>query len=281
MTPSRPGALELLEPALRRGQVGGRRRDVDRRARARERVDQGGAPLAERTPGVVVVAEGEQVERDEGRRRLLGEHPHPRIGRVDALLQRLEVQAVVGGDDDLAVDHAALRQLGAGPRRPAPGNSGSSAARCGCPARPRRRRGSRWTGNHPIWARRTRPGGIVLTDLASIGETGGMTGKSIGLIVASGMLESDMAAAAEELDVDGIAVRVTNPDKVYFPELGSNGTKRPARSSTTWRWRAARCWPRCGTGRRICSASPTASTARRSTRSGCRSTIPTIWRPAG
>src|SRR3984957_5984868 len=34
-----------------------------------------------------------------------------------------------------------------------------------------------------------------------------------------------MAAAAEELDVDGIAVRVTNPDKVYFPELGSNGTK--------------------------------------------------------
>ena len=42
----------------------------------------------------------------------LGEHPHPRVGRVDALLQRLEVQAVVGGDDDLAVDHAAFRQLG-------------------------------------------------------------------------------------------------------------------------------------------------------------------------
>ncbi len=33
-------------------------------------------------------------------------------------------------------------------------------------------------------------------------------------------------AAAEELDVDGIAVRVTNPDKVYFPKLGANGTKR-------------------------------------------------------
>ena len=31
---------------------------------------------------------------------------------MDALLQRLEVQAVVGGDDNLAVDHAALRQLG-------------------------------------------------------------------------------------------------------------------------------------------------------------------------
>jgi DNA ligase D len=34
-----------------------------------------------------------------------------------------------------------------------------------------------------------------------------------------------MAAAAEELDVDGIAVRVTNPDKVYFPQLGAQGTK--------------------------------------------------------
>ncbi|OKH83621.1 ATP-dependent DNA ligase [Mycobacterium sp. ST-F2] len=35
-----------------------------------------------------------------------------------------------------------------------------------------------------------------------------------------------MASAAEELDVDGVAVRFTNPDKVYFPQLGSKGTKR-------------------------------------------------------
>ncbi len=32
-------------------------------------------------------------------------------------------------------------------------------------------------------------------------------------------------AKAEEIDVDGVAVRLTNPDKVYFPKLGSNGTK--------------------------------------------------------
>lgn len=32
---------------------------------------------------------------------------------------------------------------------------------------------------------------------------------------------------AEELDVDGVAVRLSNPDKVYFPQLGeSGGTKR-------------------------------------------------------
>ncbi len=75
-------------------------------------VDQGGAPLAEGTSRVVVVAEGKQIEGDEGRRRGLGKHPHPRIRRVNALLQRLEIQSPVGGDDDFAVDHAALGQLG-------------------------------------------------------------------------------------------------------------------------------------------------------------------------
>jgi DNA ligase D len=34
-----------------------------------------------------------------------------------------------------------------------------------------------------------------------------------------------MPAAAEELDVDGVKVRLTNRDKVYFPELGKKGTK--------------------------------------------------------
>jgi DNA ligase D len=35
-----------------------------------------------------------------------------------------------------------------------------------------------------------------------------------------------MATPAEELEVHGTAVRLTNPDKVYFPKLGSGGTKR-------------------------------------------------------
>ena len=37
-------------------------------------------------------------------------------GGVHAQLQRLEVQPAVGGDDDLAVDHAPLGQLGDGRR---------------------------------------------------------------------------------------------------------------------------------------------------------------------
>ncbi|NKS71588.1 ATP-dependent DNA ligase, partial [Rhodococcus hoagii] len=32
---------------------------------------------------------------------------------------------------------------------------------------------------------------------------------------------------AEELDVDGVAVRLSNPDKIYYPRLGpEGGTKR-------------------------------------------------------
>ena len=34
-----------------------------------------------------------------------------------------------------------------------------------------------------------------------------------------------MATKAEEIDVDGVAVRLTNRDKPYFPKLGSKGTK--------------------------------------------------------
>ena len=34
-----------------------------------------------------------------------------------------------------------------------------------------------------------------------------------------------MASKAEEIDVDGVAVRLTNRDKPYFPKLGADGTK--------------------------------------------------------
>ncbi len=34
-----------------------------------------------------------------------------------------------------------------------------------------------------------------------------------------------MATPATELDVDGVKVRLTNPDKPYFPKLGKDGTK--------------------------------------------------------
>lgn len=36
---------------------------------------------------------------------------------------------------------------------------------------------------------------------------------------------AEMASPASEIDVDGVMVRVTNPDKPYFPALGKAGTK--------------------------------------------------------
>ena len=85
---------------------------MDRRLHSASALLQGRAPLGERPRGVVLVAEGEQVEGDERRRRLFRQHPHAGDRGVDALLQRLEVQPVAGGDDDLAVEHAPVGQFG-------------------------------------------------------------------------------------------------------------------------------------------------------------------------
>ena len=61
----------------------------------------------------VVVAEGQQVPGDEARRRLGGEHPNPRLGRMDAQEQGVEIEpAVAAGDDHLAVEDATLWQRG-------------------------------------------------------------------------------------------------------------------------------------------------------------------------
>ena len=83
---------------------------MDRRLHARERGFETGAPLALRHLAQVLVAERQQVPRDEARRRLGGQHVHPRRGRVDAQQQRLEVERPVPGDDDLAVEDAPLRE---------------------------------------------------------------------------------------------------------------------------------------------------------------------------
>jgi hypothetical protein len=111
--PVQAGSLELLEPSLSQGVVGGRRRHVEGRGHAGQRLFQRRPALLERPLGVVVVAEGEQVERDEVGRRLAREHVHPAGRRVDPLQQGLEVEpAAVGSrDHDLPIDHAPAREL--------------------------------------------------------------------------------------------------------------------------------------------------------------------------
>ena len=180
-----PGALELLEPLLGLGRVGG---GAGQEARAAvevgERLLQGGAALGERPVDVRRVAQREQVEGDEAGGGLLREH-------VDAATWRGWMRSwrtsnssrSPTADEQLAVEHDPLRELlldgGDELGEVAGERLGVAAGR----ARPRRRRGRRCSGSRPTWARSSGPpclagSGIPLTALASIGWTGGITGRS-------------------------------------------------------------------------------------------------------
>ena len=105
------GSLEALEPVARDRLVAGERGQMDGRRGVREGALERRAPVCERLVREIVVAEREQVEGDEAGGGLAGEQRHPAGGGMDALLERPEVEPAVAGDDDLAVDHATLRQV--------------------------------------------------------------------------------------------------------------------------------------------------------------------------
>src|SRR5690606_8553068 len=84
--------------------------ELERMPRIGEQRFQSRPALAERSVLQILVAVGEQVERDEHRRGLGGETLDAGGGGVDALAERLPVEPlrtrVSGGDDDLAVEQA-------------------------------------------------------------------------------------------------------------------------------------------------------------------------------
>jgi hypothetical protein len=90
--PVEPRPLELVEPPPRDLHLDRGRRDVDRRPRVRERGLERGPTFGERTLQKVVIAEREQVERDEVRRGGLSKHPNAAVGGMDPLLERLELE---------------------------------------------------------------------------------------------------------------------------------------------------------------------------------------------
>ena len=60
----------------------------------------------------VLAADRERIERDERGGRLVGELRNAGGGRMEAQLQRVEVESARGDDHDLAVDDAARRKAG-------------------------------------------------------------------------------------------------------------------------------------------------------------------------
>jgi len=107
-----PRALELVEPPF--GYLGIIRdgSEVDRRLSAAQDLLEHAASHPERFSGEVTVAKGEQIERDVVRGGLPGKQLDSAFGRMDPLLQDLEVKAPKGGigHDDLPVDNAAIGQ---------------------------------------------------------------------------------------------------------------------------------------------------------------------------
>ena len=138
------GALEPVEPVRGGRPVARRRRQVDRRRRRRR-----GPPRA--APGA------RPAGRRAGPRRRARAGPRPRTRpatRSASILTRdaagwmrsssdSNSRPAVAGDDDLAVEDAALGQRGPERRRPAPGSSGRAASGRATGCRPRRRRGRR------------------------------------------------------------------------------------------------------------------------------------------
>src|SRR6516165_102347 len=59
----------------------------------------------------VSIALAKQVEENHRCRNLPREKPHPRRGWMNPELQSFEVEAPIPGNDDLAIEHAALGQL--------------------------------------------------------------------------------------------------------------------------------------------------------------------------
>src|SRR4029450_2476475 len=106
-------AFERAEPAVGHISVGGGWGDVDGGRGAGESLDERATTHGERFPRLVPASLGEEVERHEVRGGPSGEQPDSAVGRVDPLLESLEVETSTRGvrDDDLAVHAASLREV--------------------------------------------------------------------------------------------------------------------------------------------------------------------------
>ena len=111
-----PGTFESYEPIMGARTICCRGRDVHRTARTNRDVGkhpfEDGAALRERTIAEIVVTESKDVEHDDLSRSCISQHAHTRIGWMNALAKRVEVEHAVHFNNDLAIEHATRRQTG-------------------------------------------------------------------------------------------------------------------------------------------------------------------------
>src|SRR5690606_6775704 len=223
--------LVLLEPPPGHLDVRRRRRHVHRGRDPLQGPGQQGPAVALRHVHQRVVAQRQHVEGDERGRGALGQRPHPRVRRVDPLGQRVEVQPLIARDHDLPVQHAPLghplpqrrHDLG---KVPGQRLAGAAAQLHLVPVaeddRPEavplrlvlhaRRDLRHGPGEHRLHGRHH--GKIHGSDSAGIRPPPpGVRGVPAASSVAR-------MAQAVELDVAGRTVRISSPDKIFFPERG-------------------------------------------------------------
>jgi hypothetical protein len=104
-------SLEALEPVGGSGAIVGGRSEMDRRIGPLEQRLECSTPLAEGSAAEVAISLAEQVEEHHRCGSFAGQLRHARRRGMEAKLERLEVETSVAHDDDLSVQHAALREL--------------------------------------------------------------------------------------------------------------------------------------------------------------------------
>ena len=111
MTPSRPAPSNRCSHSAATRTIAGDRREVDRGRGVLQQPLELSTAVGLRHFAEIAALGGEQVEGDERRRRRPRQLLDARRRRVQAHLQRVEVQPVSRGDDDFPVDDAAVGQL--------------------------------------------------------------------------------------------------------------------------------------------------------------------------
>lgn len=108
-----PCTFEALEPVQGDGTIVRGGGEVEGRHGVLEGRLQLLSTLLEGDGAQIAVVDSEEIEEDDGRRRLLGQELDAGSGGVDAELEGIEVEAPLPRDDQFAVEHAARRKLSA------------------------------------------------------------------------------------------------------------------------------------------------------------------------
>src|SRR5206468_13097170 len=102
---------EAAEPVGSSRTVACRGCEMERRRHPLEQALERRAAFAERCLAQITISFTQEIEEHHRSGNLARQRLHPRRGRMESELERLEIESAAARDHDLAVEHAALGQL--------------------------------------------------------------------------------------------------------------------------------------------------------------------------